>query len=219
MLILLTLLCIAPGFGASVVRAASPAPIPVLAYYYIWYQESSWNRAKIDYPLLGRYSSDDAETMRQHIRWASEAGIEGFIVSWKHTEQLDARLATLITVAREEHFKLAIIYQGLDFDRRPLPVAIVEADLRYFADNFASNPVFDIFERPLVIWSGTWEFSPADIGAVAAGARPDMLLLASERKVKGLEAIADSVDGNAYYWSSVNPRYTPRLRTEAARDV
>ncbi|HEX6034325.1 MAG TPA: hypothetical protein VFY83_07815, partial [Anaerolineales bacterium] len=39
--------------------------VPVLAYYYIWFDTESWNRAKTDYPLLGRYSSDDASVMRQ----------------------------------------------------------------------------------------------------------------------------------------------------------
>ncbi len=35
-------------------QASVSSPIPVLAYYYIWYDTSSWDRAKIDYPLLGR---------------------------------------------------------------------------------------------------------------------------------------------------------------------
>ena len=39
-------------------RAAGP-PDPLFAYYYIWFNAGSWNRAKTDYPLLGRYSSDD----------------------------------------------------------------------------------------------------------------------------------------------------------------
>src|SRR5262245_17421603 len=57
--------------------------VPVLAYYYIWFDTKSWDRAKTDYPLLGRYSSDDADVMLQHITWAKSAGINGFIVSWK----------------------------------------------------------------------------------------------------------------------------------------
>jgi len=215
-LVVLAVLLRVAGTPAPVDAASPPRAVPVLAYYYIWYQESSWNRAKTDYPLLGRYSSDDAEVMRQHVQWAKGAGIEGFIVSWKHTESLDARLAQLIEVAGEEDFKLAIIYQGLDFGRRPLPVAIVEADLRYFADNFADEPVFDIFEKPLVIWSGTWEFSPANVGAVASVIRPDMLLLASERKLQGYAALADTVDGNAYYWSSVNPQTHPGYEEKLA---
>ena len=63
-------------------------PIPKLAYYYIWFDSTSWNRAKTDYPLLGNYSSDDRTIMRQHILWAKAAGIDGFIVSWKSTDVL-----------------------------------------------------------------------------------------------------------------------------------
>src|SRR5512141_1154151 len=33
-----------------------PEPVPVLAYYYIWFDAQSWQRAKSDYPLLGKYS-------------------------------------------------------------------------------------------------------------------------------------------------------------------
>ncbi len=58
--------------GTSSARASSPGhsaaqgrPIPVLAYYYIWFNPTSWNRAKSDYPLFGRYSSDDVPVMRQ----------------------------------------------------------------------------------------------------------------------------------------------------------
>ena len=86
---LLSISCMATTYGLStpvpVVEAlsqpvtedsAATGPIPVLAYYYIWFDVKSWDRAKTDYPLLGRYSSDDADVMRQHIRWAKQAGIE-----------------------------------------------------------------------------------------------------------------------------------------------
>ncbi len=77
-------------------------PIPKLAYYYIWFDSTSWNRAKIDYPLLGNYSSDDRTIMRQHILWAKAAGIEGFIVSWKSTDVLNRRLEQLTDLARKK---------------------------------------------------------------------------------------------------------------------
>ena len=72
-------------------RGGAP-PDPLFAYYYIWFNASSWNRAKIDYPLLGRYSSDDRGVMRAHVAWAKQAGIDGFIVSWKSTPVLNRRL-------------------------------------------------------------------------------------------------------------------------------
>jgi hypothetical protein len=181
----------------------------MFAYYYIWFDPNSWKRAKSDLPALGPYSSDDEAVMRQHIQEAKSVGIEGFIVSWKSTTVLDARLATLVRVAREEDFKLAIIYQGLDFSREPLPATQVAEDLDYFISHFASDPVFDSFGKPLVIWSGTWRFSEADISAVTAPRRDRLQILASEQSVAGFGRVADLVDGNAYYWSSVNPDTYP----------
>jgi hypothetical protein len=55
-----------PSTTASVASSSTP----VLAYYYIWYDASSWRRAKTDYPLVGRYSSDDATVVRAQLRLA-----------------------------------------------------------------------------------------------------------------------------------------------------
>ncbi len=184
-------------------------PIPVMAYYYIWFDPQSWNRAKTDYPLLGRYSSDDRAVMEQHVRWAKEAGIDGFIVSWKSTFKLDSRLEQLISVARDENFKLWIIYQGLDFDRNPLPVEQIEGDLAYFMEHYADASVFSLMDRPTIILSGTWEFSAEEIAQLTDPYRETLYILATERNVQGYERIAEHVDGNAYYWSSVNPYTFP----------
>jgi hypothetical protein len=214
-------LCLTLGTApAGRPAAAAASPVPVLAYYYIWFNVTSWNRAKTDYPQLGRYTSDDETVMRTHVRWAKAAGIDGFIVSWKSTEPLNRRLEQLMRVARQEDFKLAIIYQGLDFSRRPQPVARIAADLEHFVERYAADPVFELFDRPLVIWSGTWEFSTADIGAVTRRLRQDLLVLGSEKSADGYRRIARLVDGDAYYWSSVNPdtnrNHTPKLNEMGA---
>jgi Glycosyl hydrolase family 71 len=196
--------------SALAVSQAPPAvaaqPIPAFAYYYIWYQHSSWGRAKTTYPAFGRYSSSDARVMRRQIALAKKAGIEGFIVSWKSTRRLNRRLATLVRVAEAAHFKLAIIYEGLDFQRDPLPVSRVESDLLYFLHRFGRMPAFGLEGKPLVVWSGTWEFSRPQIAAVSRLVRDRMLLLASEKSVDGYRRVSKLVDGDAYYWSSVNPQ-------------
>lgn len=189
------------------VRAADKPPL--LAYYYIWYGESSWDRGKSDYPLLGRYSSDDRSVMEQHVKWAKAAGIDGFIVSWKSTESLDRRLAQLRDVAAEQDFKLAIMYQGLDFDRKPLDVNRIAVDLDFFVQTYGDDPVFDIFGMPLVVWSGTWEYTPEQVASITAPLRQNLLMLASEKNVRGYERLARWVDGDAYYWSSVDPSTYP----------
>jgi len=184
-------------------------PVPVLAYYYIWFDTTSWDRAKTDFPLLGHYSSDNADVMRQHIKWAKSAGINGFIVSWKSTEKLNKRLEQLIQIANQENFKLVVIYQGLDFQRDPLAIKQIDSDFSYFIDHFADDPVFDLYEKPVLIWSGTWKFSRDEVESVVQGKGDHLLILASEKNVDGYQRIADLVDGDAYYWSSVNPDTFP----------
>ena len=194
----------------SPARATDRAPVsptPLLAYYYIWFTPSSWSRGKRDYPLLGRYSSDDTGIMRQQVRWAKSAGIDGFLVSWKSTPTLDDRLARLIRVANAQHFRLGIVYEGLDFHRRPLPIATVRHDLERFAATFAHNRAFAIFERPVVIWSGTWRYTNAQIRFATQSVRGRLLLLASAKNTRDYERVAPLVDGDAYYWSSVNPHH------------
>ncbi len=207
-----------PAFAQD--GSGSGQPIPILAYYYIWFEQNSWNRAKTDYPILGNYSSDDRLIMEQHVDWAKESGIDGFIVSWKHTDVLDLRLAQLIDVAAEKDFKLLMIYQGLDFERDPLPAARVRFDMRWFIEHYGDHPVFDMFGKPVMIWSGTWKFSEEDIALVADSVRDSLLLLGTERNVDGYLRLANYMDGNAYYWSSVNPEtfsgYQQKLNGMAA---
>jgi glycosyl hydrolase family 71 len=193
--------------GAPVRLVATTTSGPALfAYYYQWFVPNSWDRAKIDLPELGAYSSDDPYVMRKHIQQAKAAGITGFIVSWKDTPTNTRRLRALMTVAAEEHFLLSMIYQGLDFDRKPLPAARVAADFSTFAKQFAFNPVFArMGGKPLTIFSGTWAYSHADVARITSTVRPRVLVLSTEKSVEGYHRIADATDGDAYYWSSVNP--------------
>jgi hypothetical protein len=192
--------------AAVVPSARASGPAPVFAYYYIWFNPSTWNRAKIDYPLLGHYSSDDSAVMRRHIAWAKKAGIDGFLVSWKATEVLDRRLAKLVKIADGLHFRLGIVYEGLDFRRRPLPASRVATDLGVFEKKFAHDPAFASFGKPVVVWAGTWRFSRAEIASVTRRRRASLRILASEKNAADYERIASLVDGEAYYWSSVNPQ-------------
>ncbi len=185
---------------------ATTTPYPILAYYYIWFNPTSWSRAKSDYPILGRYSSDEERVMRRHVRWAKAAGIDGFLVSWKATSSLNQRLNKLARLAAEEDFKLGIVYQALDFEREPLSIRRIRADLDFFIERYADDPVFDIFEKPVVIWTGTEQFRRKQIARTVAPRQDDLLVLASEKNVEGIERLGKAVQGNAYYWSSVDPQ-------------
>src|SRR4051794_9688202 len=43
---------------------------PVLAHFYMWFSASSWSRAKIDFPAVGRYSSDQLSVVRGQVAQA-----------------------------------------------------------------------------------------------------------------------------------------------------
>jgi hypothetical protein len=217
---LLFSLCHLTPAAAAPAEEEAPDSLPVLAYYYQWFSKKSWDRAKVDYPLAGRYSSDDISIMRRHIEEAKSAGIDGFIVSWKSTATNNRRLEALIGVAKAANFKLAIIYQGLDFSRNPLPVERIANDFEFFERRYATDPVFDLLSKPLLIWSGTWKFSTSDIERVTSGTRDSALVLATEKSPDGYQRVAGYFDGNAYYWSSVDPQdhggYQERLQAMAA---
>jgi len=75
-----------------------------------------------------------------------------------------------------------------------------------FRDKFASSPVFyRVDGKPLTIWSGTWAYSYAQVATVTGAVRPQLLVLSTEKGVAGFKRISAVTDGDAYYWSSVNP--------------
>jgi hypothetical protein len=199
----------AASTAAAANGSAQAKPIPVLAYYYIWYNASSWNRAKIDYPLAGRYSSDDVAVERQQVSQAKHAGITGFLVSWKDTPVLDRRLEKVADVAAAAHFKLGIVFEGRDFHGKPLPMAEVRRSFRYLAANYGKNPVFHIFGKPLVAWSGTWAYTRPELATVSHAYGTKLTLLAMEKDPAEYQSVAGLFRGDAYYWSSVDPLHTP----------
>ena len=205
--------------SASTNPQASPAmrtwKPPSLAYYYMWFTPSSWTHTKTDLPSLGAYDSTDPAVIKQHVAWAKAAGIDAFIVSWKSTPSLNLALAELVSECRTQGLKLVLIYEGLDVNRNPIPAATVETDLLAFEHQYGSDPVFDLYGKTAVIWSGTWRFSDADVAMIRnnVGAPDKILLLGSEKGAAAYQARASLFDGDAYYWSSADPLSTPGYAT------
>ncbi len=87
-------------------------PKKVLAFYYAWYGNPQvsgrwvhWEKvdeekkeigSSTHYPVLGAYDSHDPKVVEQHCRWAKEAGLDGFIVSWWHPNDFHDRAMPLI---------------------------------------------------------------------------------------------------------------------------
>ncbi len=191
--------------AASSPPTGSSEPVPVYAYFYQWFTTSSWNRAKKDLPLAGKYSSDDPHVLRQQVEQARSAGIDGFLTSWKSTPTLNRRLDLLIAVAHSEHLDLGVVYEALDFNRHPLPIPTVEHDMVYLVTTRGAGLTSAYYGRPVVIWTGTDQYSTADVQSVRAALGDRAYLLAASKTAAGYERIANYVDGEAYYWSSADP--------------
>ena len=131
-------------------------------------------------------------------------------MSWKSTPVLNRRLERLIQVARDEHFKLSIIYQGLDFEREPLPVDAASRRT-WTSSSSAMRTSRSSTCSTCRWWSGRAPGTSRrgrSRGSRRAG-RGRLLILASERNTDAYRRLADVVDGDAYYWSSVNPDTFP----------
>ncbi len=211
LLVVLMLTCAGlPSAGAAPVggtpTAASPDPhIPVYAYFYQWFSRTSWDRAKADFPVVGKYSSDDPRILRTQLSEARTAGIDGFLTSWKSTPTLNRRLQLLIKMAHPAGLDVGVVYEALDFQRKPLPIATVRRDLTLLINRWGPSLRSSYFGKPVIIWTGTNDFSRGDIQSVRNVLGDRAILLAASKNVADYRAIADLVDGEAYYWSSADP--------------
>ncbi len=120
---------------------------PVLAFYYMWYNTSSWSLSTMsDLPVTPYASSDDATIDRQ-LQEATAAGITGFISSWwgpgdptdQNFTKLLAHSATLENTTHI-HFASSIYFES---DAPALQgTAKTVSGLRYLMAHYANDPHF-----------------------------------------------------------------------------
>ena len=139
----------------------------IFAYYYLWYrgqEERRWPTFNRDYPpALGFYRSDDPRVLYQHLLWASQYGIDGFLVEWFGTASDDgrysdanlARLRSLLSGFPD--FRYAVFYdQAIRFGSLnfadPAKREQFLADMEKIAlDNFSHPNYWRIGGRPVVV--------------------------------------------------------------------
>jgi hypothetical protein len=122
----------------------------VLSIYYPWYGTPSgpsgawhqWIPGLLRYgaahtPAAGFYDSLDTALLRRHVKEAHEAGIDGFAVSWWGQGSFEDRtFRTLLSVAEQEYFPLAVYYETAG------SVDNVVNDVRYIMREYGSSPSF-----------------------------------------------------------------------------
>ena len=138
----------------------------VLAYYYVWYDSSSWDKC-VYHPSLGNYTSSDRYIINQQIYLAKEHGLDGFIISW-HGQNTFSDNATkeVFKVANViDDFKLAIMIErvgnndnwyafGHDFDNDSYVNALKD-DLLYIVNTYIKpyNETYLTFKgKPVIVF-------------------------------------------------------------------
>ena len=129
-----------------------PVPVvntnrPLLAFYYTWYNSSSWCRCRMsDLPAVQYNSSDDATITRQ-VTEAANAGITGFISSWWGPgDATDTNFAKLLahsaTLENQTKFHFAsTLYFESDAPALKGTTNMVNA-LSYVATHYSNDPHF-----------------------------------------------------------------------------
>lgn len=161
-----SLLLLLVGFDS--LPAAEPDRDLVLAYYYPWYLKGDWSRhGYFGEPTLGNYGTDDPQVAAQHIRWAKEAGLDGFVVSWGGPQDMTDKhfRAGYLKADNSADLKYAFIYESLgrldgadgetnervDFSQRRV-VRRFQEDLAYLNKQFCGDDRYlKIDGRPVIV--------------------------------------------------------------------
>ncbi len=106
-------------------------PRKVLAFYYPWYGTPGgagpatgyrhWGDAdrsartverSTHYPTLGRYDSFEPKVLTKHTKWAADAGVDGFVVSWwGHGDYSDRALGPILDACEARGLDATVYYE------------------------------------------------------------------------------------------------------------
>ncbi len=172
---LATLLVGLACFNGSLVQAATaPAPLNqssgdplVLAFYYTWFDENTWNYDQLSDLPAEPYVSRDRGVMGRHIDQAKAAGIDAFLVAWYGpggaTNQTEPNLTALLEEAAARQFKIGILFES-DSPFLGGTDAVAGA-LQHALSVHASHPAFlrvdgrpvIFFWRPTIYGTASWQ--------------------------------------------------------------
>jgi hypothetical protein len=147
---------------------AAGAQRPVSVYYYPWYAGANWDQNKflrgknrMDIPpLMGTYdNATNKVSVRQHIEWSTNFGIDNWICSWwgPNSYQSNAILKNIMPNILGTNLTFCLFYEtstfyGSNWTFGPTQVQLFYDHIKYMNDNFFSHPNYwKIGGKPVVV--------------------------------------------------------------------
>ncbi|MGQ9501433.1 MAG: endo-1,3-alpha-glucanase family glycosylhydrolase [Anaerolineae bacterium] len=147
-----------------------------MAFYYAWYDESTWTSGITADTPLQPYRSSDVATIERHVSQAQAAGIDALVQSWygpqETNNQTETNLRTLLDVAASRGFHAAVAFET-NSPFFPDQVSVIEA-LHYLLTVHTQHPAYLRYRgRPVIFFWRQQRFSVDTWNAIRAEVDPD----------------------------------------------
>lgn len=167
-LLLLGASLLSPLSSSTTLAAVTPR---VLAFYYAWYDQNTWNPGFISDRPAQNYNSSDPAAIARQIQRAQSAGIDAFVVSWiGQNNPTDSNFKTMLGLAQSAGFAATIDFEVEHFGTT---AQVVDA-LNYVKGAFMSQPAFLRDNgRPVLFFWREQNFSVSDWANIRAQVDPN----------------------------------------------
>lgn len=209
-------------WGRGVIAQTKP---PVLAFYYAWYEESTWTSGRTADTPSTTYRSADPAAIERHVAQAKGAGIDAFVQSWYgpqvENNQTETNFRVLLETAARYQFQAAVDVEvmGPFFPDRNA----VQAALATLLATHVHHPAYFRFQgKPVIFFWRQQRFSLAEWAQIREAVDPNRT---TYWIAEGVDLSFQEVfDGHHLYsiaWAN-NPqaelnKWPPRLKQVEAR--
>jgi uncharacterized protein YgiM (DUF1202 family) len=155
--------------------AAQTGP-PVLAFYYAWFDQSTWSSGKAAGTPAEPYHSADPATIERQVIQAQRAGIDAFVQSWygpqEASNQTETNFRILLDIAAARSFKAAVDFEttGPFFG----DAGAVTGALATLLTTHVQHPAYLRYQgKPVIFFWRQQRFSVAEWAAIRNQVDPD----------------------------------------------